>query len=407
MPLAPVAIAAYTLTNALGAGCARSVAALRDMRPGLQPCVLPDVPLDTWVGVVEGVDREPLRGGLADFDCRSHRLAALALDQDGFRDRVADAVRRYGAGRIGLFVGTSTSGLRHTEGCYRAYFAQGAHGFDPGSTPILGPGLRFPYTHTISSPAAFCRRLLALQGPACTISTACSSSAKVFAAAQRYIACGLCDAAVVGGVDTLCASTLYGFLSLGLISTRPCTPWGLGRDGISIGEGAAFALLERSDPYPEHAPLALLGYGESSDAYHISAPHPQGEGAVLAISAALANAAVRPQDIDYINLHGTGTPANDQAEDRAVSRIFGPGATASSTKGWTGHTLGAAGATEAVICLACLDRGLLPGTLNTRTPDPDLSLRLLQGSRQAAPRRMLSNSFGFGGSNCCLVFGRA
>ena len=208
---------------------------------------------------------------------------------------------------------------------------------------------------------------------------------------------------MVGGVDTLCASTLYGFHSLGLVSPRPCTPWGLGREGISIGEGAAFALLERS--VGDEGRLALLGCGESSDAYHISAPHPEGEGAVLAMSAALASAGIGAGDIDYINLHGTGTPANDQAEDLAVARLFGPGVCASATKGWTGHTLGAAGATEAVLCLVCLEGGLVPGTLNTESPDPALALRVRQASRAGAPRRMLTNSFGFGGSNCSLVLG--
>ncbi len=395
MPLAPLAIAAYTLTNGLGAGIAPSLSALRQMRPGLRPCDLPDVPLDTWVGSVEGLDGEPLVGDLAPFDCRNHRLAALALDQDGFRARVAEAVRRYGAGRIGVFLGTSTSGLRHTEACYRERYARGA--------PELGAELRFAYTHTMFSPAAFCRRLLDLHGPAVAISTACSSSAKVFAAAQRHIACGLCDAAVVGGVDTLCASTIFGFHSLGLVSTRPCTPWGLGRDGLSIGEGGAFVLLERRDT--EDGRLALLGCGESSDAHHISSPHPEGAGAALAMSAALASAGIEAGDIDYINLHGTGTPANDLAEDLAVTQIFGPGVCASATKGWTGHALGAAGATEAVLCLLCLEGGLVPGTLNTDRPDPTLAVRVRQVSQAGAPRRMLSNSFGFGGSNCSLVLG--
>jgi 3-oxoacyl-[acyl-carrier-protein] synthase-1 len=395
MPNAPLAIAAYTLTNALGAGRARSMSALREMRPGLRPCGLPDVALDTWVGMVEGLEGEPLGGELAPFDCRNHRLAALAMDQDGFRDRVAEAARRHGAGRIGVFVGTSTSGLRHTEARYRERYARGAPGLDAD--------LRFAYTHTMGSSAAFCRRFLGLHGPAVAISTACSSSAKVFAAAQRSIACGLCDAAVVGGVDTLCATTLYGFHALGLVSSRPCRPWGLGRDGLSIGEGAAFALVERRQR--DDGRLALLGCGESSDAHHISAPHPQGEGAALAMSAALASADMEAGDIDCINLHGTGTPANDQAEDLAVARVFGPGSCASATKGWTGHTLGAAGATEAVLCLLCLEAGLVPGTLNTDLPDPTLALQVRQVSQAGTPRRMLTNSFGFGGSNCSLILG--
>lgn len=393
--IAPVSITSYTLTNALGAGRAAALAALREMRPALQPCDLPDVAMDTWVGAVDGLTGEPLGGSLAPYDCRNHRLAARALVQDGFAEQVRQAARIHGPERIGVFIGTSTSGLRHTEECYRARCEQGA--------PGLGANLRFPFTHTLWSPADFCRRFLGLDGPAAVISTACSSSAKVFAAAQRSIATGWCDAAVVGGVDTLCASTLYGFHSLGLVSSRPCTPWGEGRNGINIGEGAAFALLQRR--VGDDRGLALLGCGESSDAHHISAPHPEGEGAVLAMTAALAAAGLAPQAIDYINLHATGTPANDQSEDRAVTRVFGAGATASATKGWTGHTLGAAGATEAVLCLICLEAGLLPGTLNTRRPDPALGLRPLLDSRPGAPRRMLTNSFGFGGSNCSLILG--
>jgi 3-oxoacyl-[acyl-carrier-protein] synthase-1 len=395
--LAPVSITSYTLTNALGSGRAAALAHLRDMRPALQPCDLPDVVLDTWMGAVDGLAGEPLRGNLAPYDCRNHRLAARALVQDGFAEQVRQAARLHGPERIGVFIGTSTSGLRHTEECYRTRCEHNAPGLG------MGDQLRFPFTHTIWSPADFCRRFLGLAGPAAVISTACSSSAKAFAAAQRAIAAGWCEAAVVGGVDTLCATTLYGFHSLGLVASCPCTPWGEGRNGISIGEGAAFALLQRRTK--DDRGLALLGYGESSDAHHIATPHPEGEGALLAMTAALAAAGLEPSAIDYINLHGTGTPANDQSEDRAVTRLFGPGATASATKGWTGHTLGAAGATEAVLCLLCLEAELLPGTMNTQRPDPALHLRPQLDSRPGAPRRMLSNSFGFGGSNCSLILG--
>lgn len=393
---APVGITAYTLTSAIGAGCVPSLVALREMRSGLRRCEPPWVDLDTWIGQVEGIDAEPLTGSLADYDCRNHRLAAMALEQDGFRGRVAAARRRYGAGRIGVFLGTSTSGLNHTEQCYRRHFEQGGGG--------LGPDLRYPYTHTNFALAAVCRLLLGLAGPALVVSTACSSGAKAIAAGHRYIRSGFCDAAVVGGVDTLCSTTLCGFKSLDLLASRPAAPWGLGRTGINIGEGAGFVLIER-DP-PENGQPGLLGYGESSDAYHISAPHPEGDGAVLAMEAALAGAGLGPGDIDYINLHGTGTPANDRSEDRAVTRVFGGSVAASSTKGATGHTLGAAGAIEAVLCLACVEGGLLPGTQGMQVQDPTLSLRVLERTRPGAPRRVLSNSFGFGGSNCSLILGR-
>jgi 3-oxoacyl-[acyl-carrier-protein] synthase-1 len=396
MTIAPLPVTAYTLTCALGRGVGATLTALREMRGSLCRCDLPDADLDTWIGRVEGLENARLRGPLADYDCRNNRLADLALAQDGFDRRVAEAVERLGSRRVGLFVGTSTSGLRHTELWYRGIFA-----------PEIGGSvrdLRYRYTHSNFSLAAFCRGRLGLNGPVVAVSTACSSSAKVFAAAHRYVAAGFCDAAVVGGVDTLCATTLMGFHSLGLISPVPCTPWGLGRQGINIGEGAGFVLLE-ADPQRE-VDTALLGYGESSDAYHISSPHPQGIGAALAISTALASAGLTNGDIDYINLHGTGTPANDVSEDKAVTSILGNEVAASATKGWTAHTLGASGAIEAVIALSCLEAGLIPGTLGTQTLDPQLSLPVVSSSRPASLRRVLSNSFGFGGSNCSLIFGR-
>ena len=236
-----------------------------------------------------------------------------------------------------------------------------------------------------------------------SVSTACSSSAKVFASAYRHIKAGLCDAAVVGGADSLCFSTLYGFSSLGLVSDRPCRPWDAGRSGMNIGEGAGFALLEKKDGGV--AGVALLGYGESSDAYHMSSPHPEGAGAATAMKSALAMAGVTADAIDYINLHGTGTRANDASEDRAIMKVFGGGTPCSATKGWTGHTLGAAGITEILFALGSIERGFIPGTLNSERLDPALSAGVLLRNRVAPVSCVLSNSFGFGGSNCSLVLG--
>jgi 3-oxoacyl-[acyl-carrier-protein] synthase-1 len=199
-------------------------------------------------------------------------------------------------------------------------------------------------------------------------------------------------------------TTLYGFNSLGLISPRPCRPWGRDRDGINIGEAAGFVLLEPVNG-SEHQGL-FLGYGESSDAYHMSTPHPQGEGAVMAMRLAIESAGLDSTEIDYVNLHGTATPSNDAAEDMAVWRLFKDTVACSSTKGWTGHTLGASGITEAVISLICLNHGFLPGTLQTDTVDPALRTSIQLESRSAELRYVLSNSFGFGGSNCSLLFGR-
>ncbi|WP_295405590.1 beta-ketoacyl-ACP synthase [uncultured Thiocystis sp.] len=395
MPIAPARVRAYTLTTALGQGCNHHIQALTDMRPGLRASTMNEAPVPAWVGIVDALDDTHLPADLAEFDCRNNRLAELTLTGDDFIAKVLAARDAWGPTRIGLFLGTSTSGIRHTEQCYRRHFEQG--------TPGLGDDLRFDSTHAYVSLADYCRRRLGLRGPACVISTACSSGAKTFAAAHRALTAGLCDAAMVGGVDTLCLTTIMGFHALGLLSPQPCTPWGQGRAGISVGEGAAFALLELTGAGED---LALLGYGESTDAYHITSPHPDGIGAELAMRSALASAGLTAGEIDYINLHGTGTPANDLSEDRAVTAVFGAAPIASATKGWTGHTLGASGAVEAVLSLLCLQHGLLPGTLNTTTLDPALSVRPIRRSRRQPIMRALSNSFGFAGNNCALVFGR-
>jgi 3-oxoacyl-[acyl-carrier-protein] synthase-1 len=395
MAIKPLAIAACTLTNALGPGIAASLDALRRGESGLRPCDFEDVVLNTWIGRVAGLEEEPLRGEFAPFDCRNNRLARLGLEQDGFGAAVRQARDRYGPDRIGVFVGTSTSGIGATEQAYRQRDL---------ITRSLPATFDYRHTHNVFSVADFTRRWLGLTGAAFAISTACSSSAKAFASAWRQMRAGFCDAAVVGGVDSLCLTTLYGFNALGLASTRPCRPWDVERDGLSVGEAAGFALLEWAEPGDDR--VLLLGYGESSDAWHMTAAHPEGAGAALAMQQALARAEVLPAQVDYINLHGTATPLNDAAEDRAVVRVFGSDTPCSSTKGWTGHTLGAAGITEAIFVSLCLEQGLIPGTLNTRQRDPKLGAGLVLETRESPLRLALSNSFGFGGTNCSLLFGR-
>ena len=390
--MTPLAISACTLTTALGAGRAATLEALQAQRSGLAPISFMDLPLPTWVGEVAGVDATTLPSSLAEFDCRNNRLAWLGLQQDGFLDAVAVARARWGAGRVAVFLGTSTSGLLQTELAYRRRNDQGALPADF----LYGP------TQNTYSVAAFAAQALQLQGPSWVVSTACSSSAKVFGNAARLIEAGLIDAALVGGVDSLCLTTLYGFNSLELLSDEICRPWGASRKGLSIGEAAAFALVERESAKP---PGWLLGVGESNDGYHMSSPHPEGLGAIAAMRAALADANLQPADIDYINLHGTATPSNDAAEDNAVSSVFGTATPGSSTKGATGHTLGAAGGVEAVIALLAIQHGLMPAGLNVEGRDPALKLNYLQHNQHASVRRVLSNSFGFGGSNASLVFG--
>ncbi len=396
--LNPLWLSHFTATSSIGRGLQQTLGALRAQRGGLLPCAFDTVDLPTFVGEVVDVDAVALPAALASFDCRNNRLALLGLVQDGFTEAVAAASQKYGAQRIGVFIGTSTSGILQTELAYRR--------LDP-ATGAFPSDFSYRTTHNTFSVADFTRHCLSLSGPAVVVSSACSSSAKVFASARRMMAAGLIDAAVVGGVDSLCLTTLYGFNSLGLISSRACRPFDVERDGISIGEAAAFVLLEPvPGPLNDDAVL-LLGIGESSDAHHMSSPHPEGLGARMAMQQALATAGLDASDIDYINLHGTATPSNDAAETRAVASLFSPDTPCSSTKGATGHTLGAAGGLEAVICALALQHGLLPGGLNTQQLDPALPLNYLLHNREQPVRRVLSNSFGFGGTNCSLIFGRA
>ena len=397
----PLRLSAYTATTCLGRGLEATRSALRAGRSGLAHCAFETVALDTWIGEVAAVDAEILPKSLAAYDCRNNRLTQMGLETDGFADRVREAIARYGKTRVGVFLGTSTAGILQTELAYRRRDA---------ATGALPDDFIYRTTHNSFSLAEFTRDYFGLEGMAMAISTACSSSAKVFAAAARQLELGSIDAAIVGGVDTLCLTTLYGFASLQLTSSQPCRPYDAARNGISIGEGAAFALLERADSVANTPPagsVLLLGTGESSDAYHMSSPHPEGLGAKLAMEAALRSAGLMAADIDYINLHGTSTPANDAAEGKAVAALFGDSVPCSSTKGATGHTLGAAGAVEAVICALALSDGFLPGSPGTQTLDPAIPIDYLLQGRTGAVRHALTNSFGFGGSNCSLILGVA
>lgn len=394
-----LAISSYTTSNATGLGKAATAHALHTGRSGLAPNDLDWAPLPCWIGRIRDLDARDcveIPAALRDFDCRNNRLALLALEQDGFVAAVADARKRFGPERVGVFIGTSTSGILSTEIAYQHREPQSGR---------LPDDYRYETTHNLDATTEFVRRVLALTGPAMTISTACSSSAKVFCLAERFIRLGLIDAAVVGGVDSLCHTTLYGFNSLQLVASDVCRPFDVARRGLSIGEGAGFALVERVES--SSADMCLLGYGESSDAHHMSTPHPEGEGASRAMREALDRAGLAPTDIDYINFHGTATPANDRAEDLAVHEVFGAAIACSSTKGFTGHTLGAAGITEAAIALLSIEHGFVPGSPTTESVDPQTRCSIVLTGRRAPVKRVMSNSFGFGGSNCVLLFGRA
>lgn len=385
----------YTSVNALGSGLQANLEALQQGRSGLRPCDFEHCNLDTWIGKVPL--EQPISGELADFDCRNNRLALLGMQSDSFEKAVAAAKEKHGAHRIGVFMGTSTSGIQQTEIAYRNRDLV---------ANALPEDFKYRQTHNTFSVAYFTQEYLQLKGPALVISTACSSSAKVFATAHRYIKAGMCDAAIVGGVDSLCLTTLLGFNSLELVSSETCRPWDANRKGINIGESAGYALLEKADADNADA-LELLGYGESSDAYHMSTPHPQGEGAALAMHRALEKANVHAEKVDYVNLHGTATQSNDSAEDHAVLQVFGTFTPCSSTKGWTGHTLGAAGITESIFCFLAMEHNFMPAALNTTQLDPNLSAQILLENKEASVNITMSNSFGFGGSNCSLLFGKA
>ena len=394
----PLLLAEFTATSCIGTGLAPTLGSLVGQRSGLTRCDFETVKIDTHIGEVPGVDAQRLPAQLRIFDCRNNRLAELALRQDGFFDAVEAAAARLGRRRIGVFVGTSTAGIMQTELAYRE------RDLVSGALPAA---FEYGTTHNSFSVADYVRRRCRLEGPAVAVSSACASSAKVFGAARRMIEAGLIDAALVGGTDSLCLTTLYGFHSLQLSSPTPCRPFDVARDGISIGEAAAFALIERASEQADGDSILLHGVGESSDAYHMSAPHPEGLGAKLAMQAALEAASLEPADIDYINLHGTGTPSNDRSESQAVTSIFGPTTPCSSTKGATGHALGAAGALEAVISALAIRNGLMPGGVQTTRVDPTLTAHYIKENRRAPLRYVLSNSFGFGGANCSLIFGRA
>lgn len=390
-----IAVSAYTATSALGHGIASIQRSISSLESGLRPNDFPNSDIDTWIGRVAGVEDLTLPAGLQHLHSRNNQLAWLGLQQDGLPERIGELVDKVGAGRVGVIMATSTSSIGRTEEAY-AEMTDGQH---------WPPEYQQPEVHNLHAPAIFVSQVTGLKGPSMTISTACSSSAKVFASAARWLKFGLVDAVLVGGVDTLCLSVLSGFNSLELLSNKPCRPFDRRRDGISLGEAAGFAILCKKELAPT-ADIAMLGYGESSDAYHMSHPHPQGKGAVLAIDQALKNACLSPMDIDYINMHGTASAANDLIETRALAQRFEPSTLASSTKGWTGHTLGTAGLMEAVITMEAMRNGLAPGTLNCEQVDADFDFPVLLENTPANIQYAMSNSFGFGGNNATLIFGQ-
>ena len=393
-PIQPVAVSAYTLTCAIGHGMAEVRDAIAASRTGLSSEPWPGSEVNTVLGQVFGLYESALQVD-TQYECRNNRLALLGLRGDGFRDAVERVKDEYGRDRCALIIGTSTSSIERSEYAFANLTAAGE--FPP---ECLQMDMHHPHATT-----SFVSRTLGITGPSMTISTACSSSAKIFASAARWMNCGIADAVIVGGVDSICLSVIHGFHSLQLVSETDCRPFDRGRDGINLGEAAGFAVLRR-EPQGD-CPAILLGYGESCDAYHMSSAHPDGLGAEIAMQSAIDRSTKSFADIDYVNMHGTGTRSNDDIEGRICAKLFPERTCASSTKGWTGHTLGAAGITESILALDTFSTNTLPGTLNTSDPEPAFAKNILLPNKQAHVDTVMSNSFGFGGNNCSLIFGRS
>ncbi|MCA9533213.1 MAG: beta-ketoacyl-ACP synthase [Myxococcales bacterium] len=388
MRVTPYPITAYGLACGLGRDTAAVLERLRAGERGLSPVPL-DVPFATVTGTLPG-ELPELDSRIAQHDSRLARITQLGFAS--IADEVARAVSQWGPARVACVLGTSTGGIWATEVAHAAHHREGT----------LPKTFDYAAQHPFHITTDICQKLGGFEGPRYIVSTACSSSGKVFASARRLLDAGLADAVLVGGADALCHTTVRGFFSLGVMAEGPCMPFSADRPGMNIGEGAAFALVERSG-----VPRAtLLGVGESSDAYHPSSPHPEGRGALAAMQDALAQGGVAASEVDYVNAHGTGTKHNDSAESCAVEALLGREVPVVSTKGYTGHTLGACGAVEAIFGIVAIEEGFLPASVGSTPRDPEIPIRVLAERLDMTPRYVLSNSFAFGGNNCSVLLGR-
>ncbi len=391
----PVPITAYATISGCGLGNESLYQGLLHNQTTLGELSVLDIPFTTPVGEIK-TDLPEIRPELIAYDSRNARvaLAALNFSEDGLRVAIEAAKSSFGKDRIGVVIGTSTSGLFETEIAYQVLLEQGK----------MPDDFHFLTRHAYQATPRSLQKELQLQGPCFAVSTACSSGAKAIAAGQRLINYNVCDAVLVGGVDTLCRLTLRGFNSLELVSSDFCRPMDKNRSGINIGEGAGLLLLQKPATQYRHLPH-VLSVGESSDAYHMSSPHPEGKGAVAAMSNALNLAGLKSDDVDYINLHATATPINDQVEAKAVYEVFNDSVPCSGSKGITGHTLGAAGAIEAIVALLALQHQMIPGTCGLQEIDNDFRCHIIKDSLPDQPlQTVMSNSFGFGGNNASMIF---
>lgn len=381
------AITAYALCNCLGATTGEVVASLARSQTGLRPPPF-SLAFETVCGEVRSHLEAP-PAPLSSYDCRQARIALRTLAQ--IRNPLDRAIRRWGADRIAVVMATSTGGIAGSEDAYDEY----------KRTARLPVNYDYTRQHTFFAFTQLVRTVTGVTGPAYVISTACSSSGKVLASARRLIAAGIADAVLVGGVDTLARTTLCGFAGLSVLSPEPCRPFSRMRRGMNIGEGGAMMLVEREG----EARALLLGVGESSDAHHMSSPRPDGLGARMAMQGALSQSGLEATEIDFINAHGTATRANDASEARAIADLFGGEVPVVSTKGFTGHMLGAAGATEVVFGIIAIEEGWIPASLGAEPADPEIPIRVNPRRKDHRCRYVLSNSFGFGGSNVAVLLG--
>lgn len=384
IPLSRVAVTGYALANALGDDTST---ALDQIFRGVQRFSAPDAfetPFTTRVAQMRGlaacVELDPR------YDSRLVRIAMRAARQ--LRDPVSATIERYGAHRVAFVLGSSTGGMAETERAYPLLRAG-----------ELAPGYDHDRQHPLGASADVLAAWFGITGPRLVVSTACSSSGKALGTARRLLRCNAADAVLVGGVDSLCRLTLFGFHALGVLSEQPTRPFAADRDGISLGEGAAFALLDAH----ADAEVYVAGIGESSDAHHLSSPDPEGVGVRAAMEAALADAGVLPADVGHINAHGTGTLQNDAVESRAIQALFRRAIPVTSTKSTTGHLLGAGGLSEAIVAMASLQRGQIPPTAGSSEVDAALEVTLVRECTAQSSRAVLSNSFGFGGSNVSVL----
>ncbi|HET8934798.1 MAG TPA: beta-ketoacyl synthase N-terminal-like domain-containing protein [Polyangiales bacterium] len=377
------AITAYTGASALGTTREACLAALYAGGSGLAASRFAE-PLETALGsMLDPLPRLPAQ--LSAYDTRLARMAVLLSEP--MQPQLAAAISRHGASRVGIVVASSTGGLAASELAFRAKDLPDTYSFER--------------SHAFYALVEVLRGLSGARGPGYVVSTACSSGNKVFGSAQRLLGAGIVDAVLVGGIDTLCQVTVRGFHSLGILSAEACRPFARERDGTSIGEGGALFLIERGVA----AAVSLCGVGECSDAHHMTQPAPDGSGAAAAMRLALEDAGLDASQIDHLNAHGTGTQLNDAAEARAIESVLGLRVPVVSTKGATGHMLGAGAAMEAVFALAAIERGLIPPSLGCEPRDPEIKLAISEGVREHACRYVMSNALAFGGSNASVIFG--